>query len=154
MKFKLTLLAAALAVAACAPKSGPTTKLAGQFTEDAPSFVGLTIKGVLDTTLLVTDNRFEAEVPTDVTTMATLVAGTTSVTFVADGSTIALKQSIDENNILTVFPSVREIRKLCYGVKSIAIEYEGGRILDTFPSDGLSAAINQQYQILMSVSER
>ena len=29
MKFKLTLLAAALAVAACAPKSGPTTKLAG-----------------------------------------------------------------------------------------------------------------------------
>ena len=90
MKFKLTLLAAALAVAACAPKSGPTTKLAGQFTEDAPSFVGLTIKGVLDTTLLVTDNRFEAEVPTDVTTMATLVAGTTSVTFVADGSTITI----------------------------------------------------------------
>ena len=90
MKFKLTLLAAALAVAACAPKSSPTTKLAGQFTEDAPSFVGLTIKGVLDTTLLVTDNRFEAEVPTDVTTMATLVAGTTSVTFVADGSTITI----------------------------------------------------------------
>ena len=90
MKFKLTLLAAALAVAACAPKSSPTTKLAGQFTEDAPSFVGLTIKGVLDTTLVVTDNRFEAEVPTDVTTMATLVAGTTSVTFVADGSTITI----------------------------------------------------------------
>ena len=90
MKFKLTLLAAALAVAACAPKSSPTTKLAGEFTEDAPSFVGLTIKGVLDTTLVVVDNRFEAEVPTDVTTMATLVVGATPITFVADGSTITI----------------------------------------------------------------
>ena len=90
MKFKLTLLAAALAVAACAPKSSPTTKVVGQFTEDAPSFVGISMTGVLDTTIVVTDGRFEAVVPTDVKTMATLVAGTTPITFVADGSTITI----------------------------------------------------------------
>lgn len=71
-----------------------------------------------------------------------------------DGSNLALKQSIDEDNLIVVLPSVRETRKLCYGVKSISIEYEGGTITDTFSSDALSAAINQQYQILMSASER
>ena len=77
------------------------------------------------------------------------------VTFTfSDGSSIALKQSIDEDNLMIVLPSVRETRKLCYGVKSVSIEYEGGTINDTFPSDALSSAINQQYQLLMSASER
>ena len=74
MKFKLTLLAAALAVAACAPKSGPTTKVVGQFTEDAPAVVDLSISGVLDTTIVVTDGRFEAVIPTAVATMTTIRA--------------------------------------------------------------------------------
>ena len=72
----------------------------------------------------------------------------------SDGSSIALKQSIDEDNLIVVLPSIRETRKLCYGVKSISIEYEGGTIVDSFSSDSFSTAVNQQYQALISASER
>ena len=90
MKFNLTLLAAALAVAACAPKSGPTTKVVGQFAEDAPAVVDLSIDGVLDTTLVVTDGRFEAVIPKDLTKMTILRAGDAPIAFLSDGSTITV----------------------------------------------------------------
>ena len=90
MKFKLTLLAAALAVAACAPKSGSTTKVVGTFAEDAPAVVDLSISGVLDTTVVVTDGRFEAVIPKAVATMTTFRGGDAQITFVSDGSTITI----------------------------------------------------------------
>lgn len=72
----------------------------------------------------------------------------------ADGSKITLKQTRDEDNKLTVFPSVRDIRRLCGGISAISIGYEGGTITDTFSGSALSGVINQLYQLLMSVSER
>ena len=91
MKFNLKLLAAAaMLVAACTPKAGKTTKVVGQFTEDAPAVVDLSIDGVLDTTLVVTDGRFEAVIPTNVTTMTVLRAGDAPITFLSDGSTITI----------------------------------------------------------------
>ena len=72
----------------------------------------------------------------------------------ADGSKITLKQAHDEDNKFTVFPSMREIRLLCGGIKAISISYDGGVLTDTFSGSALSGVINQQYQLLMSVSDR
>jgi thiol-disulfide isomerase/thioredoxin len=91
MKFNLTLLAAAvLLAAACAPKAGKTTRVVGQFGEDAPAVVDISIDGVLDTTVVVTDGRFEVELPKDLTTMAVFQPGYGQVTFFSDGSTITI----------------------------------------------------------------
>ena len=87
---RLLILSAALLVAACAPKAGKTTKVVGKFAEDAPAVVEIMMGNVLDTTVVVTDGRFEAEIPTDLTTMAMLQAGDSPISFLADGSTITI----------------------------------------------------------------
>ena len=87
---KLLILSAALLVAACAPKAGKTTKVVGKFAEDAPAVVEIMVGNVLDTTVVVKDGRFEAEIPTDLTTMAMLQAGDSPISFLADGSTITI----------------------------------------------------------------
>ena len=69
-----------MASAACSPKSGITTKVVGQFAENAPETVRFT-KGYIDglsenegyvalfdTTVAVVNGRFEVEIPIDVTT--------------------------------------------------------------------------------------
>ena len=85
------LLAAALVfVAACTPKPGKTTKVVGQFGEDAPETVQLEIGEAVDTTIAVVDGRFEVVVPTDLTSIAHLDAGYVPVTFIADGTTITV----------------------------------------------------------------
>lgn len=77
------------------------------------------------------------------------------VTFtLSNGSTLVLKQAVEEDDFFTVYPSMREIRQLCGGIKAISIAYEGGTITDTFNGSALSSAINQQYQLLMSVSDK
>ena len=77
------------------------------------------------------------------------------VTFtLAGGSTLVLKQAVEEDDFFTVYPSMREIRQLCAGIKAISVAYDGGTLTDTFSGGVLSSAINQQYQLLMSVSDR
>lgn len=77
------------------------------------------------------------------------------ITFtLASGSTLVLKQAVEEDDFFTVYPSMREMRQLCGGIKSITVSYEGGTLSDTFSGGALSSAINQQYQLLMSVSDR
>ena len=83
-------LAAALAVAACAPKSGNTTKVVGQFKDEGPAVVELVMGDVLDTTIVVTDGRFEAVIPKDLTVLSAVQAGDDVVTFLSDGSTITI----------------------------------------------------------------
>ena len=88
---KLMLLAAALVcVAACTTKPSATTKVVGQFGEDAPATVQLIIGDVVDTTVAVVDGRFEVVVPTVLTDMARLDAGGVPITFIADGTTITI----------------------------------------------------------------
>ena len=88
---QLTYLAAAVALlAACSPKAGKTTKVVGAFGEDAPEFVEISMGEALDTTIYVQDGRFEAVIPTNLTTMAVIDAGSTPITFIADGSTITI----------------------------------------------------------------
>ena len=73
-----------------------------------------------------------------------------------DGKRIELKQTRDESNFVYVYPSLDEVRALCSGVKTLRITTEKGVLEDTFPSqeNGFSAAVNQQYQLLMSLSPR
>ena len=88
---KMMLWAAALVcVAACTPKPGPTTRVVGQFGEDAPATVQLIIGDAVDTTVAVVDGRFEMVVPTVLTDMARLDAGDVPITFIADGTTITI----------------------------------------------------------------
>lgn len=77
------------------------------------------------------------------------------ITFtLANGSTLVLKQAVEEDDFFTVYPSMRELRQLCGGIRAITVSYDGGTLSDTFSGDALSSAINQQYQLLMSVSDR
>ena len=88
-------LAAALLFAACAPKAGNTTKVVGQFGDDAPKIVEVTIglmadKDILDTTIVVQNGRFEFEIPKNLTAPAVFRTGFSELTFLSDGTTITV----------------------------------------------------------------
>ena len=79
----------------------------------------------------------------------------------SDGSTIVLPQTRDEFNLVYVYPSMSDVRRLVKGVKQIRIPYSKGgdapleTLEDTFlPGDGFAEAVNAQYQTLISVSPR
>ena len=90
MKFNLTLLAAALAVAACAPKAGKTTQIVGQFAENAPETVRIVLGESVDTTVTVTDGRFAVAIPTDLCEVAYVETDYMPVSFISDGSKITV----------------------------------------------------------------
>ncbi|MBQ4184252.1 MAG: hypothetical protein II652_04835 [Bacteroidales bacterium] len=78
-----------------------------------------------------------------------------------DGSLLTLPQTRDETNLVYVYPSMSDIRRIIKGVKEIRIPYskgaEGGQgvLGDTFlPGEGFAEAVNAQYQTLISVSPR
>ena len=92
MKRYLTLLAAAaMLAAACAPKAGKTTQVVGQFSENAPETVRIVLGESVDTTVTVTDGRFQVAIPTDLTDFAYLETDFTPVSFISDGSKITLR---------------------------------------------------------------
>ena len=78
----------------------------------------------------------------------------TPVTFVLeDGSEITLPQTRDEVNFIYLYPSLSQLRSLAYGhVKTIRIKTEDGTLSDAILDDSFSKALNQQYQLLMSLS--
>ena len=78
------------------------------------------------------------------------------VTFVlGDGAEITLPQTRDEVNFIYVYPSLSQLRALAYGsVKSLRIQTEDGTLTDAILDDSFSKALNQQYQLLMSLSAR
>ncbi len=78
------------------------------------------------------------------------------VTFVLrDGTELTLPQTRDDVNFIYVFPSLEQVRVLAYqGVASLRIETEKGTLTDAFPDNAFSEAVNQQYQLLMSLSAR
>ena len=83
-------LAAALLLAACAPKAGKTTKVVGQFSENAPETVRIVMGENVDTTVTVTDGRFTVEIPTDLLEFAYVQTDFEPVSFIPDGSTITV----------------------------------------------------------------
>ena len=78
----------------------------------------------------------------------------TPVTFVLkDGTEVTLPQTRDEVNFLYLYPSMDQLRSLAYGhITSLRIQTEEGLLTDTILNDSFSEAVNQQYQLLMSLS--
>ena len=83
-------LAAALALAACSPKAGETTRVTGQFGEEVPETVRILVGESVDTTVTVTDGRFSVEIPTNLQELASVQTDFEPVSFIADGSTITV----------------------------------------------------------------
>ncbi len=89
-------------LAACAPKTGNTTKVVGQFVENAPETVRLTrgyYDGMMDedhyvsffdTTVAVVNGRFELEIPKCLSSTTEFLIGNDVVNFISDGSTITI----------------------------------------------------------------
>ena len=75
-----------------------------------------------------------------------------------DGSQIDLVQARDDVNFVYLYPSAEDLSRMAtVGVKSLSIDYEGGTLTDTFPAsqkENFSRAINQQLQLLLSLSPR
>lgn len=74
-----------------------------------------------------------------------------------DGSVITLAQTRDDVNFVYVYPSMDELRCMAgVGVASISIDYEDGTVEDTIPAsdEDFSTAVNQQLQLLLSISGR
>lgn len=84
------------------------------------------------------------------------IARDAAVTFtLEDGSEIRLLQTRDDDNFVYLYPSLQEIRTLAYGnIVKLRLETEKGALEDTFPDNSLSKTLNQQYQLLMSMSAR
>ena len=78
------------------------------------------------------------------------------VTFVLQGGQeITLPQTRDEVNFLYLYPSMDQLRELAYGhIESLRIQTEDGTLQDAILDDSFSKAVNQQYQLLMSLSAR
>ena len=76
------------------------------------------------------------------------------VTFVLEnGTEITLPQTRDEVNFLYLFPSMDQLRSLAYGnIKSLRIKTEDGTLTDAILDNSFSEALNQQYQLLMSLA--
>ena len=84
------LAAAALALAACSPKAGETTRVTGQFGEEVPETVRILVGESVDTTVTVTDGRFTVEIPTNLQELAYVQTDFEPVSFIADGSIITV----------------------------------------------------------------
>jgi len=84
------------------------------------------------------------------------IAADAPVTFVLeDGTEITLPQTRDEVNFLYLYPSLEQLRALAYGrITSLRIETEDGTLSDAILGNSFSEALNQQYQLLMSLSGR
>lgn len=73
-----------------------------------------------------------------------------------DGSVIELLQTREDDNFVYVYPSMEEMARLCSaGIASLSVDYEGGVLQDRFTEEnGFSEAVNQQVQLLLSLSPR
>ncbi len=77
-----------------------------------------------------------------------------------DGSVIELKQTRDDVNFIYVFPSLEDLQRMAAGIESITLVHENGVITDTFNQPleegafSFADAVNQQLQLLLSLSER
>ena len=75
------------------------------------------------------------------------------VTFVLeDGTELTLPQTRDEVNFIYLYPTLSQLRALAYGnIKSLRIQTEDGTLTDAILDNSFSKALNQQYQLLMSL---
>ena len=86
---KMMLAAAALMMlAAC--NGSKTTHLSGDFGDNAPNRIKVSVGDGFDTAVSVTDGKFELDVPVDLTVLSRARIGTSVYSFISDGSKITL----------------------------------------------------------------
>ena len=75
------------------------------------------------------------------------------VTFIlGDGTELTFPQTRDEVNFIYLYPTLSQLRTLAYGnIKSLRIQTEDGTLTDAILDNSFSKALNQQYQLLMSL---
>ena len=75
------------------------------------------------------------------------------VTFVlAGGAELTLPQTRDEVNFIYLYPTLSQLRALAYGnITALRIQTEDGTLTDAILDNSFSKALNQQYQLLMSL---
>lgn len=77
-----------------------------------------------------------------------------------DGTSLDLQQTRDDMNFVYVYPSLEQLQQMVnIGIQGISIDYEGGTLEDSFgPREdgarGFSEAVNQELQLLLSLSPR
>ena len=77
----------------------------------------------------------------------------------ADGSVIELLQARDDVNFVYLYPTMEDMYRIAaLGISGLTITYEGGVLADSFTpgeqKNGFSDAVNQELQLLLSVSPR
>ena len=89
MKKKMMLaVAAVMMLAACT--GSKTTHLSGEFGDNAPDRVKVSVGEDFDKTVEVNDDKFEVDVPKNLTSLSRVRAGMSVYSFVSDGSKITL----------------------------------------------------------------
>jgi len=74
-----------------------------------------------------------------------------------DGSVIELLQARDDVNFVYLYPTMEDLYRMCaLGITGLSIEYEEGTMTDFFTpgENGFSDAVNQEFQLLLSMSPR
>ncbi len=74
-----------------------------------------------------------------------------------DGSVVDLLQARDDVNFVYLYPTMEDLYRICaLGITGLSIEYEDGTMQDYFTpgENGFSDAVNQEFQLLLSMSPR
>lgn len=74
-----------------------------------------------------------------------------------DSTVVTLQQARDDENFVYLYPSLEDLSRMAtVGVAALSIDCEDGPLEDRFPAsekaDGFSDAVNQQCQLLLSLS--
>ena len=89
-------VAAIAAVASCGQATSGTTTISGDFGEDAPKSITISIPEVIDTVITINQGTFSAEIPARITDMGYIeVEDRYSGTFVSDGTVLTVKPGVD-----------------------------------------------------------
>ena len=91
-------VAAIAAVASCNQATSGTTTISGDFGEDAPKSITISIPEVIDTVITINQGTFSAEIPARITDMGYIeVEDLYSGTFVSDGTVLTVKPGEGED---------------------------------------------------------
>ena len=110
-------LAAALAVAACGPRTADNTRLTGKFGDEAPAEVHIRAAGV-DTVIAVQNGKFAFSVPVDLANIAVVECEYGPLNFISDGSKLTFDFSGDNLTVTSDNPNSATSRLNAYLDKS------------------------------------
>ena len=152
MKISKILFAAAIAaiMTSCAGKVSEMTQIKGTINADGIDAVAVVVGTAVDTLVPVVDGKFSIDVPTDMTVLAVISAGSYSANFIADGT--PLNVVLDEVTMVTSkYPKVsvqERLNKFVAAEEGYGREFNSNRmkiITDTLLTDEQKQAAFMEY---------